>query len=56
MSVQPPKPLQQHISRHRVCHEKVRVDIEDLLTSLRADYHYPGPLPVGAERGKHLPV
>src|ERR1700731_2379349 len=39
MSVQPPKPLQQYIGRHYVCHEKVRIDIKALLASLRADDH-----------------
>jgi hypothetical protein len=56
VSVQPPEPLQEHISRHRVCHEKVRVDIKALLASLRADYHHPRALPPGTERGEHLPI
>jgi hypothetical protein len=56
MSVQPPEPLQQHISRHRVCHKKVRIDIKALFASLRADYHQPRALCAGAERGKHLPI
>jgi hypothetical protein len=56
MSVQSPEPLQQHISRHRVRHEKVRIDIEALLAGLRADNDHPRALRSGAERSEHLSV